>query len=298
MNRNLKIALAAIAGVLILSGAAVAAWYFSTSANPGTQNQAQSTNQTPPPNNLTEVPQTASKTFSDEKSLVVFPEGTVLSNPFTFYGTSTAVFENQMNWRVMDDAGKQVAGGHLLLNSPDMGKPGYFGTVTAFFDKVPSGKSGSFELYDNSPKDGAEIYKFAIPVTFNGSSGKVSVYFPNTKKDPEMLDCSKVYAVQRTIVAGDDQASIAVHELLKGPTESEKALGYISSLPTEVNDPEIEIGKGAVIADFDMTLEQGMGGSCRVSTVRAQLEQTFKAVFPDDQVILSVDGRIEDILQP
>ncbi len=299
MNKNIKIAVAAVAGIIILSGAAVAAWYLTTKTSPGVQNQAQqANNQVPPQNNLTEVPQTVSKTFSDEKSVVVFPDGTTLGNPFTFYGTSTAIFENQMNWRLMDGAGKQVAGGHLYTKSVDMGKPGSFGTIKAFFDKVPSGSSGSLELYDNSPKDGAEIYKFAIPVTFDVKAGKVSVYFPNTKNDPEMLDCSKVYAVERTVALGDDKDVVAMHELLKGLTEAEKSQGYITSLPTEVNDPEITIGKGAVIADFDMTLEKGMGGSCRVSTVRSQLEQTLKAVYPDDQVILSVNGRTEDILQP
>ncbi len=202
MNKNIKIAVAAVAGIIILSGAAVAAWYLTTETNPEVQNQVQQTNnQTPPQNNLTEVPQTVSKTFSDEKSM-------------------------------------------------------------------------------------------------EAASGTVSVYFPNTKKDPEMLDCSKVYAVERMVVFIDDKSVVAMHELLKGPTEAEKSQGYISSLPTEVNDPEITIGKGVVIADFDMTLEKGMGGSCRTATVRSQLEHTLNAVYPDDQIILSVDGRTEDILQP
>ena len=50
--------------------------------------------------------------------------------------------------------------------------------------------------------------------------------------------------------------------------------------------------------DFDAQLEEGMGGSCRVSAVRAQITETLLQFSEARNVVISVDGRIEDILQP
>ena len=50
--------------------------------------------------------------------------------------------------------------------------------------------------------------------------------------------------------------------------------------------------------DFDETMEKGMGGSCRVSAIRAQITETLKQFSTVKDVIISVNGRTEDILQP
>ena len=61
---------------------------------------------------------------------------------------------------------------------------------------------------------------------------------------------------------------------------------------------KIEVNDGVAKVDFSKQMEFEMGGSCRVGLIRLQVEETLKQ-FPEiKQVIISVDGRTEDILQP
>jgi len=45
-------------------------------------------------------------------------------------------------------------------------------------------------------------------------------------------------------------------------------------------------------------LEEAVGGSCRVTAIRSQIEQTLKQFSTVQSVIISIDNRTEDILQP
>lgn len=221
-----------------------------------------------------------------------------LANPFVFYGTTT-VFENQFAWRVKDAEGNVVAGGPAYAQSPDMGLPGDF-RIRGLFDRLPKPGQGIFELYDQSAKDGSEIILISVPVNFaDMQTQDVTIYFSNVQKDPDMLDCSKVHAVTRQTVATlDVPEQAAIHELIKGPDETERKAGYITSLPINVNQPEIRWVNDRLVADFDNTIQYGVGGSCRVSAIRSQLEKTLGQACLNGLCTISVDGRTEDILQP
>ncbi|MBA7661011.1 hypothetical protein ES703_69021 [subsurface metagenome] len=58
------------------------------------------------------------------------------------------------------------------------------------------------------------------------------------------------------------------------------------------------IENGVAKIDFDEQLEFQVGGSCRVVAIRAQITETLKQFPTVDNVIISIDGRTEDILQP
>ncbi len=88
----------------------------------------------------------------------------VNSPKFLFYGTTT-VFENQFSWRVKDGAGKIIAHGQAQTDSPDMGVPGAF-RVTAELKTIPTADGGKLDIYDNSPKDGAEQILVSVPLNF------------------------------------------------------------------------------------------------------------------------------------
>lgn len=50
--------------------------------------------------------------------------------------------------------------------------------------------------------------------------------------------------------------------------------------------------------DFDERLEFQVGGSCRVAAISAQIRETLKQFPQVKEVIISINGRTEDILQP
>ncbi len=231
----------------------------------------------------------------DDWTSFVLPEGTKLENPFIFYGTTTA-FENNINWRLEDQNGITISERYATVASPDIGQPGPF-NVTAFFDMIPATQNGKLHVFEVSARDGSEIHKATAEVSFTDETQKVTVYFGNSEKTPEGQECETVYPVERMVVSGDETA-IAVHELLKGPSLLEQKSNYYSSLPENVPDPTVSQENGSIQLDFTGALEYQVGGSCRVSHIYKQLLETVNNSVNDEEIIISIDGRIDDILQP
>src|SRR3989339_1938412 len=59
----------------------------------------------------------------------------------------------------------------------------------------------------------------------------IYVSFPNTLLDPDMMNCSQVFATKRTIPKTSAVARAALEELFKGPTEEETQAGYVTTIP-------------------------------------------------------------------
>ena len=126
---------------------------------------------------------------------------------------------------------------------------------------------------------------------------KIKIYFNNSKLDPEFT-CVKVFPVEREIPKTAAVARAAVEELLKGPTEQEKAQNYITNINPGVKIQKLVIENGIAKIDFDAEMERAVGGSCRVGAIRSQITQTLKQFSNVKEVAISIDGRIEDALQP
>ncbi|OIO45805.1 hypothetical protein COX24_00590 [bacterium (Candidatus Gribaldobacteria) CG23_combo_of_CG06-09_8_20_14_all_37_87_8] len=125
----------------------------------------------------------------------------------------------------------------------------------------------------------------------------LQVFFNNNELDPE-VSCVKVFPVQRRVFKTLEPAKAAIEELLKGPTSNEASQSYQTSLPQNVKLNKIGIAKGVATVDFNEALGYQVGGSCRVSAIRAQITETLKQ-FPSVQdVVISINGQTEDILQP
>lgn len=126
---------------------------------------------------------------------------------------------------------------------------------------------------------------------------KVQVYFNNNQMDPE-FSCNKVFPVEREIIKTEAPARAALEELLKGAGENEESQGFFTSINPGVKIQKLTIQDGTARVDFDEQLEFQVGGSCRVSAIRAQITQTLKQFPTVQNVIISVNDRTEDILQP
>lgn len=125
----------------------------------------------------------------------------------------------------------------------------------------------------------------------------VKIYFASSALDPE-ITCQKVFPVSRTISQTVAIGTAALAELLKGPTSAEKANGYSTALPDGAHLKSLVIRNGTAIAEFDESLEQGVGGSCRVGLIRRQITETLMQFPTITSVVISINGRTEDILQP
>lgn len=138
----------------------------------------------------------------------------------------------------------------------------------------------------------------AIGIIFRPAEQMVNVFFPNSVQDPQMMDCSKVYPISRKISKIEQIEHAAIEELLKGPTAQEKVDGYFTSINTGVNVQSLKVENGTARIDFDRQLEFQVGGSCRVASIASQIRETLRQFQNVRDVIISIDGRTEDILQP
>lgn len=129
---------------------------------------------------------------------------------------------------------------------------------------------------------------------------KIKLYFGNSNLDPEN-SCNKVFAVERDITKTEGIARATIEELLKGPTQAEKDAGFFTSINAGVKLNSIDILKSnppVAKIDFDEQLQFQVGGSCKVSAIRAEITETLKQFPTIEEVIISINGNTEDILQP
>lgn len=112
-------------------------------------------------------------------------------------------------------------------------------------------------------------------------------------------NCDQVVGVNRLVSSRDSIYRAALAELLKGPTDDERTAGLVSSLPSGITVKSVAAdAQGTVTADFSAALDKHVAGSCRVMAIRTQIERTLRQ-FPEVRgVVIAVDGRTEDVLQP
>lgn len=134
----------------------------------------------------------------------------------------------------------------------------------------------------------------------------VQVFLSNKVKDPEALYCDRTYPVERAVSRLSENRKsylgeytyLALVELINGPIGKEKENGYFSSINEGTKIQQIIIENGVARVDFNQKLNEGVAGSCKVQAIRSQIYNTLKQ-FPEiKDVIISVNGNSEEILQP
>jgi len=138
---------------------------------------------------------------------------------------------------------------------------------------------------------------FSEDILINQETIKVKVFFINNILDPE-VSCNKVFPVEREIVKTPAIARAALNELLAGPTIDEEKNGFIKVIGSDVKVQNLTIENGVAKVDFSEQLEEGAGGSCRGAAIVSQINATLKQFDSVKDVIISINGRTEDILQP
>ncbi len=135
-----------------------------------------------------------------------------------------------------------------------------------------------------------------VEAPVSGGMETVKVFFSNNILDPE-ISCEKVFPVERK-VSGAENAKATIEALLLGPSESEKAEGFFTSINPGVIILDFDVKDGLAHVNFDQQIEKEVGGSCRVTAIRAQTEETLKQFPSIREVEISIEGRTEDVLQP
>jgi len=237
-----------------------------------------------------------SVTMMTEKNITVASPsiGATVASPLQVSGFAR-VFESTFNWRVKDPSGAVLDEGTAMTDARDAG---WFGPF-AFEIFLPAMEETAFSLdvFDRSARDGSEQDLVSVPLNLLSTKPSTFKLYFGKSSSSSSLDCSLVFPVERTIAetAAIGRASIA--ELLKGPTDAELAQGYTTSIPVDTALNSLVIGDRTAKADFTRSLEPG-GGSCRVTAIRSQIEETLRQFDTVDNVVISVEGNSETALQP
>jgi hypothetical protein len=225
--------------------------------------------------------------------------GAVIQSPLVIEGFAqgTWYFEASFPVKIVDANGTIVGRGIAQAESDWMTEKmvPFSGTIT-FTSK--EGTKGEIVFQKDNPSGLPQnAGELRMPIVFGAETMPVNVYFGNTEEG-SAEDCSRVFPVTRYISKTAAVARGAVVELLKGTTEYDKANGFFTSINANVRIQKLTIENGAAKIDFSNDIEKTLGGSCRVANIRAQIEETLKQFPSVKTVVISVDGRTEDILQP
>ncbi len=106
----------------------------------------------------------------------------------------------------------------------------------------------------------------------------------------------EVRSVTREFPAYQDIKAYALNELLEGPTQEETEEGYSTAIPEGTSLHSVYTEEGITYADFSEELDAS--GSATVTMIRDQVEKTLLQFEDVNEVVISIEGETEGILQP
>lgn len=199
------------------------------------------------------------------------------------------VFENTVNYRIKNSDGKIIMENYTTANSQDMGQFGSFEEIVNYPD--PKDNRGSIEVFEYSAKDGSEVNKIEIPVTFKKiESMDIKIYFGNRKENSNDENCNQVYEVERRISKTQSVAKETLLELIAGTTLEDEDDGFFSEISKEAKINKINIKNEIAEADFSQELLDGIEGSCEKETIKAQISETLMQFPAVKDVKITVNG--------
>src|SRR3989339_34426 len=204
-----------------------------------------------------------------------------ISSPFTITGKArgTWYFEGSFPIQLFDNQGNKLADSYAMSQGEWMTTEFVPFTSTLTFD-IGEATSGILVIKNDNPSDNRTLDKeIRIPLLFKQETTQVLVFFNNIERDPGLVDCSVVYGVSRTIKKTQAIGRATLEQLFKGISKEEESEGFVDNIPAGVTIQKLTIENGVAKVDLSKELEQGVGGSCRVTAIRAQITETLKQ-FP------------------
>ncbi len=122
---------------------------------------------------------------------------------------------------------------------------------------------------------------------------EISIYLVEVVNGQE-----EIVEVTRNIDYTVETGRSAIEKLLSGPTTEEEEDGLSTAIPEGTELIDIDIADGVATVNFSEELHQDVAGSAWVTNIRDQIEQTLMQFETVDDVVISINGETEDILQP
>ncbi|MCK9578668.1 GerMN domain-containing protein [bacterium] len=243
------------------------------------------------------------KNINEEPTIKIneIVNGTVINSPLIIRGSARGkwFFEASFPVKLVDKQNNLIASGIAMATGDSLTDD--FVPFECRLDFSISEKTEGVLVFKNDNPSGIPendiYYRIPVIINVNGNATKIKVYFANDNLDKDVT-CEKVFYTERNITNTKTIATAAIEELLKGVTEKEAKEGYRTLINSGVRLNKLVIQDGVAKIDFSEQLGTGVGGSCRVSFIRKQIEETLKQFSTVKNVIISINGDSEYILQP
>jgi len=227
--------------------------------------------------------------------------GDIITSPLAIQGKARGYwfFEASFPVRLLDDNGNIVAQGIAETSLNWMTEDFVDFRANLEYNK-PATEKGMLVLEKDNPSDMPENDgAVLIPIVFGKAAQETAVVKVHFSTMPEgSTECDTTVAVERIIPKTQAVARAALEELLKGPTQGEKDQNLFTSINPGVKIQSLTIESGIAKVDFNQQLQYQVGGSCRIAAIRAEIVNTLKEFSTVREVIISIDGETEEILQP
>lgn len=220
----------------------------------------------------------------------------VVTSPVEIFGRARA-FEGFVLFRVRDARNNIIATSSIEIG---IGASEWGAYSKSLAYPPPPTPTGFVEIYTQGTRDGSVQDLIRLSVKFTDYRDPVmNLYFSNIIEDPELLNCDVVYSVKRAIPFSNNILGGVLGMLFSGLTEEEVEQGFVNNLPEDsVQILNMVLATSTLTLNFNQALQAGVSGACRTVAIRAQLTQTMLQFNGIDEVVILVDGEVDDILQP
>jgi hypothetical protein len=230
--------------------------------------------------------------------------GQVISSPLTVSGEARGMwyFEATFPVSLVDEDGEVIFESFIEADGEWMTE-NFVPFEKEFTFSAPVGTKATLVLMRSNasglPEHDASV---SVPVVIGSTAvseeTSFSVFFSSESFGAGSVECDEVSAVEREVSKTQAVARAALNALLAGPTQAETNQGLTTNIPNGVELNDIRIENGTAYVDFSEELNQ-VGGSCSVTAIRAQIEETLLQFPTVDDVVISVSGgNPDEALQP
>jgi len=224
-------------------------------------------------------------------------DNAVATLPLRIVGEAALKAGEALQYRLQDRDGF-VLDDRIIPVAPDASGASIPFVIDASYPR-PLGTGGTLVLSVTDVKGRESGEAISVPLLFQSEDAvEIKVYFGNRERDPESVACDAAYPVPRRVPRADNLAQDALRELLKGPSLSEERQKFFTSIPDGVRVQDVAWADGVLTVDFSSALTHDMGGSCKVSAIRAQIEKTLQQFPSVRSVRITVNGEEEGVLEP
>lgn len=201
-------------------------------------------------------------------------------------------FEGEFPVTLTDETGKELASVAAMAKGEWM-KDEWVPFSAHLKYRVSDAKPAKLVLAKNNPSDiDEQNAQIEIPVVIEPDRTTSLIYFASNYRDANASICETVAPVARPVGENMAYSRQTLEELLSGPNEREKSLGYYSAIPPDVKIQNFDSAAKTARVDLSQELlNLKVDTACPRLLVEKQISETIKAASGAEKVVITVNGK-------